>query len=94
MPGLVQLHQVIFVQDLKSAIFPFNENAIVTSDDPDKMLTPDMLSALDNVSSTPDTEPDADEEQNPFNLKTSMDKDLNIDCKKFLSKSMHAIDYL
>ena len=53
-----------------------------------------MLSALDNVSSTPDTEPDADEEQNPFNLKTSMDKDLNMDCKKFLSKSMHAIDYL
>jgi len=42
-----------------------------------------MSSVLDNASSTPDIEPNSDEEQNPFNLKTNMDKDLNIDCKKF-----------
>jgi len=50
------------------------------------MPIPDMPPAVDNVSSIPDTEPDEDEEQNPFNPETSMDKDLNIHCKKFFHR--------
>ena len=76
----------------KSDVYPFNDKAIQTTDDPDKIPIPDVQSPHLDTSSITDTTLDGSKEQNLIVVDASVDQDANTDGKN--SQYIHSVVYI